>query len=74
MTEIVPALYSQNLRAKVNTYFFDVRESKNGHKYLSISQYWTNKTGEKKRNTLTVFSADLEDFTQAVDQLQEKVR
>jgi hypothetical protein len=72
--QITPALYSQNLKTKSQTYFFDVREAKNGTKYLNISQSWTTKDGEKKRSTLTIFSGVLNDFNQAFAQALEKVK
>lgn len=68
-----PVIYSQNIKAKGQTYFFDVKAAKNGNKYLSISQSWI-RDGQGHRSTLTVFKNDLEQFSQAVAELQEKVK
>jgi len=68
-----PAIYSQNIKTKGQTYFFDVRAAKNGNKYLSISQSWI-RDGQGHRSTLTVFKNDLDQFSQTVAELQEKVK
>ena len=67
------ALFSQNLKAKGKTYYFDVRQAKNGNKYLSISESWTDKDGQKKRSTLTVFSEHLKEFGSILSQMQGKL-
>jgi len=68
-----PAIYSQNLKTKGQTYFFDVKAAKNGNKYLSISQSWM-KDGQGHRSTVTVFKDNLDQFSQAVMELQDKVK
>ena len=68
-----PPIYSEQLKTKGKVYFFDVKAAKNGNKYLSISQSWI-KDGQSHRSTLTVFKNDLGQFSQAVAELQEKVK
>jgi len=68
-----PAIYSQNLKTKGQTYFFDVKAAKNGNKYLSISQSWI-KDGQGHRGTVTVFQSDMEAFLQAMAEAQDKVK
>ena len=68
-----PAIYSQNLKTKGQTYFFDVRAAKNGNKYLSISQSWI-KDGQGHRGTVTIFQSDLQEFLRAVTEAQDKVK
>jgi hypothetical protein len=60
------ALYSTMVRSGKTTYFVDLKEAKNGHKYLSISE---NKIDgeEKKRVTVRVFGDSIEEFKKAVD-------
>ena len=61
------AIYSTMVRAGRTTYFVDVREAKNGHKYLSISENQIN--GEqKKRTTVRVFGEAIVQFRQAIDE------
>jgi hypothetical protein len=45
----------------------DVKEAKNGHKYLSISESQMNGE-ERKRMTVRVFAEAIEQFRQAVDE------
>jgi Protein of unknown function (DUF3276) len=68
-----PAIYSQNLKTKGQTYFFDVKAAKNGSKYLNISQTWL-KDGQGHRSTVTVFKDNLEEFSKAIAQMLEKVK
>lgn len=68
-----PPIYSQNLKTKGQTYFFDVKAAKNGNKYLSISQSWI-RDGQGHRGTITVFQNDLQQFLEAMGQAQERVK
>jgi len=68
-----PPLYSQNLKTKGQTYFFDVKAAKNGNKYLTISQSWI-KDGQGHRGSVTVFQSDMKEFLQAVAEVQDKVK
>ena len=61
------AIFSTMIRAGRTTYFVDIREAKNGKKYLSISE--TNLDGEqRKRTTVRVFAEAIEPFRQAIDE------
>lgn len=70
-TQIAPALYSSKLPTKSQTYFFDVRAAKNGSKYVSITQSRI-KEGQRIRNTVTVFSDQLDAFNQVFAEAQSK--
>lgn len=61
------AVYSTMVRAGKITYFVDVKEAKNGKKYLSISETQMNGE-EKKRTTLRVFSEGIDPFRQAIEE------
>lgn len=66
------ALYSTMVRSGKTTYFVDVKEAKNGNKYLSISE--TKLDGDsKKRVTVRVFGETIEQFKQAVDEAASAV-
>ena len=61
------AIYSTMVRAGKTTYFIDVREAKNGQKYLSISE--SKVAGdEKKRTTIRVFGETVDVFRQAIEE------
>ena len=67
------SLHSQNVQTKSKTYFFDVKEAKNGNKYLSITES-RMKDGQRMRSTITVFPDNLQAFTQTLQEVQEKVK
>jgi hypothetical protein len=59
------AIYSTMIRAGKATYFVDVREAKNGQRFLSISE--TRIEGEtRKRTTLRIFGESIEPFKLAI--------
>ena len=60
------ALYSTMVRSGRTTYFIDLKEAKNGNKYLSITESQINGQ-EKKKITLRVFGETIEEFRKAVD-------
>jgi hypothetical protein len=61
------ALFSTMVRAGKSTYFVDVKEAKNGKKFLAISE--TSIDGEeRKRTTLRVFSEAIDQFQKAVNE------
>jgi len=61
------AIYSTMVRSGKTTYFVDVREAKNGNKYLSISESRIS-GDEKKRATLRVFGDTVDQFRQAINE------
>ena len=62
------AIYSTMVRAGRTTYFIDVKEAKNGSKYLSISEHRIDTDSKKSRSTIRVFSDSIEQFQQAIDE------
>jgi len=66
------AVYSTMVRAGRTTYFVDVKEAKNGNKYLSISENRIDGE-EKKRTTLRVFGESIDQFRQAIDEAAQAV-
>lgn len=61
------AIYSTMVKSGKTTYFIDLKEAKNGNKYLSISE--TRIDGEeKKRNTVRVFGETMEQFRKAIEE------
>lgn len=61
------ALFSSMVRSGRTTYFIDLKEAKNGSKYLSLSENRIDGE-EKKRSTLRVFGDSIEEFRKAVDE------
>jgi hypothetical protein len=68
-----PPIYSEQLKTKGKTYFFDVRAAKNGNKYISITETWI-KDGQNHRGNVTVFQNNLQEFSNALSQTLEHVK
>lgn len=66
------AIYSTMVRSGKTTYFVDVKEAKNGNKYLSISENRVDGE-EKKRTTVRVFGETIDQFRQAIDEAAQAV-
>jgi hypothetical protein len=67
------AIYSTMVRAGRTTYFVDLREAKNGSKYLSISENKISNEKGKERVTLRVFGETIEQFRQAVEEASKAI-
>ena len=62
------ALFSSMVRSGRTTYFIDVKEAKNGKKYLTITENRLDDGDKKTRVTVRVFKECIEQFRQAVDE------
>lgn len=62
------ALFSTMVRAGRTTYFVDVKEAKNGSKFMSISESRFDADDKKQRTTLRVFGDSVDQFRQAIDE------
>jgi len=62
------ALFSTMVRSGRTTYFVDVREAKNGNKFISISESRLDADDKKQRTTVRVFGDTVEQFRQAIDE------
>jgi hypothetical protein len=67
MTNTNNAIYSTMIRSGKTTFFVDVKEAKNGNKYLMISERRLDGE-ENKRTTLRVFGETVDQFRQAIDE------
>jgi Protein of unknown function (DUF3276) len=72
MPELQQPIHSLNVKTKGKTYFFDLKVTKNGGKYMSISESWM-KEGQKHRSTITVFPDNFQAFAQTFSEMQSKV-
>ncbi|HWP82322.1 MAG TPA: DUF3276 family protein [Bacteroidota bacterium] len=62
------SLFSTMIRAGRTNYFVDVKEAKNGNKYLSIAESRLNGENKKERVTLRVFGSSIEEFRKAINE------
>jgi len=58
-------LFSEKIRAGSRTYFFDVKESATGSKYLVINE--SRKVGEShEHNRIMIFEEDIQTFSEGL--------
>jgi hypothetical protein len=62
------ALFSTMVRSGRTTYFVDVKEAKNGNKFISISENRIDADEKKQRTTVRVFGDSIDQFRQAIDE------
>ena len=66
---------SKTLRAGAKTYFFDVKETKEGKPYLAITESsFKGEDEERERRTIIVFSEQAEEFAAAVVAMAQKLQ
>lgn len=69
MQEFAPALFSTKVHNGRRTFFIDVKATKGEERpYLKITESSISKEGEKKKNYMTVFDNEINDFKQALEQ------
>ena len=56
------ALFSKKLVSGGKTYFFDIRETKSGDKYLQITESRIKEGGEVLRNSISIFSDHISEY------------
>ena len=59
-------IFSTMIRSGRTTYFVDVKEAKNGKKFLSITETKINDENKKDRRVIRIFGESCESFRQAV--------
>ena len=62
------SLFSTIVKSGRTTYFLDVKEAKNGNKYLAISENRIDASNKKERTTVRVFGETIDQFRQAVNE------
>jgi len=67
------SIFSTMVRSGRTTYFLDVREAKNGSRFLSISESRVDADDKRQRSTVRVFGDSVESFRQAVNEAASNV-
>lgn len=65
------AIKSMQVKVGKKFYFFDVKQAKNGNKYLQITESRLEPNGERIRNSITVFPDHLAEFKMRFDEIIE---
>jgi hypothetical protein len=70
------ALYSKMVKAGKNTYFLDVKEARNGSKYLTITSSFPSKQDRTKFNkrSINVFADMAQEFATAVQEASAQLK
>ena len=61
-------IYSTMVRAGRTTYFIDVKEAKNGQRFISLSENRLEADEKRQRSTIRVFGESIEQFKLAVEE------
>jgi len=61
------ALYSTQVRAGRTTFFVDVKEARNGNKFLAISENKLSPENEYQRTTVRIFGNAMLDFSEGIN-------
>ena len=64
---------SKTMRAGRKMYFFDAKESKNGNRYLQITESCQDQNGERKRSSIFLFPDQVEQFQQALSEVAARL-
>lgn len=64
------AIYSTMVKSGKTTYFVDLKEAKNGNKYLSISENRVDGE-ERKRSTVRFFGDTIDQLRKAIEEASE---
>ena len=67
-SEFPPSLFSTKVHNGRRTIFFDVKATKEDKPYIKITESSISKEGEKKRNYMTIFDNEMNEFRSALDQ------
>lgn len=60
---------SKTMRAGRKMYFFDAKESKNGNRYLQITESSQDQNGQRRRNSIFLFPNQVEQFQQTLSEV-----
>lgn len=64
-------IHSQMVKAGGKNYFFDVKKASNGNNYLSVTESYLKKDGEKVSNRLIIFKDHMAEFEGALDEAKK---
>ncbi len=67
------SLFSQNMRTPTKTYYFDIREAKNGIKYLTIAESRIQ-DGQRIRSYFTIFPEQIDEFCKILETMHSKIK
>jgi hypothetical protein len=73
LSKMSDSIYSTKLNAGSKTYFFDVRETQSGDKYLQITESRLKQDGERYRSNIVIFKEHFNEFRQVLEEIAKKL-
>lgn len=70
--ETPAVLATRTVKGIGRTYFFDLRESKKGNKYVQVTELRRGQDGQNVRNSLFLFPDQAEEFQGALSEVLEQ--
>lgn len=74
MTMTKDDLFSTSFHAGRRTYFLDIKKTKDGDKYIKISESKRTDQGDFERHHIIVFQEDIDKFADAVAKTIKKMK
>ncbi|MBI3335039.1 MAG: DUF3276 family protein [Candidatus Portnoybacteria bacterium] len=68
-----PPIASKTVKAGGKVYFLDLRETKNGAKYVQITESRRGKDGENMRSSLFLFADRVPEFQTALSEIAKQM-
>jgi len=66
-------IFSEKLQAGSKTYFFDIRKTKRGSKYLRISESRLLNNKIRRKSDIAIFNDHFQDFKRIIDKMYNKL-
>ena len=73
INNVAAVLATKTVKGGGRTYFFDLRESKKGNKYVQVTESRRGQDGQNIRNTLFLFPDHAQEFQSALNEIIEQV-
>ena len=70
---MIESIYSKTIRGGSKTYFFDIRETQSGDRYLQITESRLKKEGGRYRSNIVIFKEYFDEFYKTLEDLKEKL-
>lgn len=67
------SIYTKSLQAGGKTYFFDIRETQSGDKYLQITESRLKQDGQRYRSSIVIFKEFFNEFNQTLKEIAEQL-
>ena len=67
------AIFSEKFQAGSKIYFFDIRKTKEGAKYLRISESRLLSDGTRRKSDIAIFNDHFQDFKKILEKISKEL-